>query len=91
MKLSKGTILAIAFGLFILAIIVYQTMGLRQYECQVCMELDGRTACKTVKGQNQDQAMQGAKDNDCADIGGDRAQLFRCNQSPPASFSCKHL
>ncbi len=91
MKLSKGAILAILFAIAILAVIIYQTLGLRQYECQVCVNLDGRTACKTVKGENQDVALQTAKDNACSEVGRDRAQLFRCSQSPPQSVQCKHL
>jgi hypothetical protein len=89
--LSKGTIVAILFGIFLLAVIIYQTLGLGQYECEVCMEFEGRTKCLTVKGESEQQAVQTAKDNACSFITNGRAEVFRCSQTPPASVSCKHL
>ncbi len=89
--MSKGTILAIVFGIVVLAIIIYQTLGLRQYECEVCVELDGRTKCVTTKGQDEQQAMQTAKDSACSFISNGRAETIRCSQKPPTSTNCKHL
>jgi hypothetical protein len=90
-SISKGTLLAIVFGIVILAIIIYQTMGLRQVECEVCMELDGRTKCVKVRGENNQQAIQTAKDNACSFITSGRSESVRCNQSAPAKVECKHL
>lgn len=89
--MSKGTILAIVFGIIVLAIIIYQTLGLRQYECEVCVELDGRAKCVTTKGPDETQAMQTAKDSACSFISTDRAETIRCNQKPPTKMNCKHL
>ena len=89
--MSKGTILAIVFAILLLAVIIYQTMGLRQYECEVCVELDGRTQCVTVKGESEQQAMQTAKDSACSFVSSGRDETIRCSQKPPVSVKCKHL
>ena len=89
--ISKGTIIGILFAVIVLFVILYQTFGLRQYECEVCMELDGRTQCKKVRGENEQQAMQTAKENACAEISSGRTQNMRCNQLAPTSVNCKHL
>ena len=89
--ISKAAIVGILFAAFILAVIIYQTVGLRQVECDVCVELDGRTNCKTVKGQNEQDATQTAKDNACAEISNGRTQNIRCSQNQPTSISCKRL
>jgi hypothetical protein len=89
--MSKGTLVAIIFGLLLLTIIVYQTVGLRQYECEVCMELDGRTQCVTVKGETEAQAMASAKESACSLISSGRDQNIRCNNQQPTSSKCKHL
>lgn len=89
--LSKGTILAIVFGIIMLAVIIYQTAGLRQFECEVCVELDGRTKCITAKGQDEQQAMSTAKDSACSFIANGRAETIRCSQKPPTNVNCKHL
>ena len=89
--ISKGTLLAIVFAIIVLAIIILQTMGLRQVECEVCMELDGRTKCVTVKGENERQAMQTAQESACSYISNGRAESIRCSQSAPTKVQCKHL
>jgi hypothetical protein len=89
--LSKGTILAIAFAVFMLAVIIYETVGLRQVQCEVCVELDGRTKCVTTKGEDEQQAMQTAKDGACSFISNGRTETIRCSQKQPTSVSCKKL
>ena len=89
--ISKGTILAIVFGIIVLAVIIYNSMGLKQVECEVCMELDGRSKCVTVRGENEQTAMQTAKENACSFISNGRTDTIRCNGQAPAKVECKHL
>ena len=89
--LSKGTILAIVFGIIVLAVIIYNSMGLKQVECEVCMELDGRSKCVTVRGENEQTAMQTAKESACSFITSGRTESIRCNGQAPAKVECKHL
>lgn len=89
--LSKGTILAIIFGIIVLAVIIYNSMGLRQVECEVCMELDGRSKCVTVRGENEQVSMQTAKENACSFISNGRTDTIRCNGQAPTKVNCKHL
>ena len=89
--ISKTVILGILFAAFVLGVIIYLTLGLRQVECEVCVDIDGRPNCKTVKGENQQDAVQTAKDNACAEISHGRDETIRCSQSPPTRIQCKHL
>ena len=79
------------FTAVVLALIFYLTMHLEQYECEVCMEFEGRKKCLTVQGESEQQAMQTAKDNACSYITSGRAESVRCGQTPPAGTQCKHL
>jgi hypothetical protein len=87
-RLSKAAIVGILFAIAALAVIIYQTLGLRQIACEVCMEFEGRRKCLTVRGQDEAQAVQTAKDNACSFITAGRAEGFRCSQTPPASIRC---
>ena len=87
----KAAVAGILFTAVILAVIFYQTMHLEQYECEVCMEFEGRKKCLTVQAESEQQAMQTAKDNACSFITSGRAENIRCTQSPPASAQCKRL
>ena len=87
----KAAIAGILFAAVVLAVILYQTMHLEQFECEVCMEFEGRKKCLTVQGESEEQAVQTAKDNACSFITNGRAEGFRCGQTPPVSSACKHL
>ena len=87
----KVAIIGILFAAVVLAAIFYQTMHLEQYQCEVCMEFEGRKKCLTVQGESEQQAMQTAKDNACSFITSGRAENIRCSQTPPASVQCKRL
>ena len=87
----KAAIAGIVFVAVTLAAIFYLTMHLEQYECEVCMEFEGRKKCLTVQGESEQQAMQTAKDNACSFITNGRAESLRCSQTPPATTQCKAL
>jgi hypothetical protein len=87
----KAAIAGIVFAAVMLAVIFYQTMHLEQYECQVCMEFEGREKCLVVQAETEPQALQTAKDNACSFITNGRAENIRCTQSLPASIECRHL
>ena len=89
--MSKGTLVGIVFGVLFLLAIIFQTLGMRQHECEVCVEFDGQTKCLSVKAENEQQAIQTARDNACSFLTGNRAESFRCTQTPPAAIRCQQL
>ncbi len=89
--LSKAAIAGIVFVVLMFGLILFQTMGLRQYECEVCMEFEGQRKCLTVRGESEQQAIQTAVDNACSYITNGRAEGFRCSATPPASVQCKQI
>ena len=87
----KAAIITVAFAVVMLGIIAYETIGLRQVECEVCMEFEGRRKCLLVKGESEENAVQTATDNACSFITNGRAEGFRCSSTPPASVKCMSL
>ena len=53
------------------------------------MEFEGRTKCLTVRGQDETQATQTAKDNACSYVTVGRAEAFRCAATSPATTRCR--
>lgn len=89
--ISKPVIVGILFAIGLFGLILYQTLGMRQVECEVCMEFEGRTKCLTVRGQDEAQATQTAKDNACSYVTVGRAEAFRCAAMPPATTRCRQM
>ncbi len=91
MALSKNQKLLIPVGfILLLGLIVYSSTGLDNVSCEVCMEFKGREMCKNAAGTTQEEAIETAKNNACADIAGGREDSIACTgRTPMKSVSCK--
>jgi hypothetical protein len=82
---KKTVVLAIAFVVLVLIVIVYTTIGMNRYRCEVCVAFRGRTACRTAAASTQDQALRTATENACAEIASGVTDSMACDSRPPAS------
>ena len=89
--ISKPAMAGIVFSVLLFGVILYQTVAIRQVECNVCVDFEGRTKCLRVRGEDEAQAIQTGKDNACSFVTVGRAEAFRCAGEPPASTECRPL
>lgn len=83
--MKKPVLIGILIFVAILAMIVYSTMSMASHRVEVCMQFNGRTACKTTAGQTEDYALRTAKSNACADIASGVTDSMACERSEPVS------
>lgn len=85
----KPVFAAILFAVIaaLLALIVYSSMGLRQFTCEVCMEFQGRTNCATASGTTEEEAVRTATDTACATISAGMTESIQCSRTPPVSVT----
>lgn len=86
--MSKTTLIAILFGLAVLGVLIYSTMGLRQVSCEVCMTFQGRTNCATAAAPTREEATRTASDVACAPIAAGMTESIQCSNTPPDSVKC---
>lgn len=79
-----GLWVAILMAVFVAAI-VYSTINLRRFRAEVCMEFQGRTACRIAAAATREQAVRTATDNACALISSGMTDSMACTQTPPRS------
>jgi len=89
--ISKPAMAGVVFAVLLFGVILYQTMSIRQVECNVCVDFEGRTKCLLVRGEDEEQAIQTGKDNACSFVTVGRAEAFRCAGMLPSSTECKPL
>ena len=89
--MSKPALAGIVFAVLLFGVILYQTVAIRQVECNVCVDFEGRKKCLTVRGESEAEVIQTGKDNACSFVTVGRAEAFRCAGIPPASTECKTL
>lgn len=82
----KKTGLWIAIGVVaFIAIVVSSTMGMRKTRYEVCVEFNGRQACRTAGGETKERARRAAIDNACALVASGVGDSIACQNKPPIS------
>jgi hypothetical protein len=88
--MNKTTKLLIGLGTAcVFAYIIYSSMGLDQFRCEVCMEFRGQIACATAAGTSAQEAQRTASDTACAQISSGVTDSIACSQSIPKSVTFK--
>ena len=88
MKSRTGLAIAI-FGALVLALLIYSSLSLGQYSCEVCIEFRGQAKCRTAKGSTREEARRTAIDNACAFLSGGVTDSIACTNTPPKSVKCE--
>jgi hypothetical protein len=87
--MSKATVIGSLFGLLMLGAILYLSMGLDEYTCEVCMTFNGRTQCRTASGADRQTAVRTGQDNACAFLVLSKTDGFLCGQTKPTRVTCQ--
>jgi hypothetical protein len=82
---SKAAVAGIVFVLAVLGVIVYSSLDLRRNRVEVCVEFQGRKACRIASGATKEAALRAATDNACAFIAAGMTDSMACGQTPPVS------
>ncbi|GAB4112338.1 MAG: hypothetical protein Kow001_14100 [Acidobacteriota bacterium] len=80
----KKVVLPLIFILFA-AYLVYSTLHIKRYTVEVCVEFEGRTACRTASGATREDAQRAAQDNACAQLTSGMTNTRICGSKPPVS------
>ena len=80
-------------GLIVLAVVgllIYFAMsGQTAASCEVCIEFNGKTQCRSAKGPTKDEAIKTASDNACAFLASGMNESINCSRTPPKSTKCE--
>lgn len=83
--MNKTVILAIAFAIAVLIVVIYTTIGTARFRCEVCVSFRGRSACRTASAPTEEDALRTATENACAQIASGVTDSMACENTPPAS------
>jgi hypothetical protein len=74
--------------LVFLAGMLFATFGQGNAECEVCVDFNGRSDCRTVTAPDRDQAIQQATATACTTISSGVTESMKCNRTPPRVARC---
>lgn len=84
---KPGLWIALAVGVAFLAMMYSSFRGLTQYRVEVCMEYQGRQACRSAAASTPEQAQRTATENACALIASGMTDSMACSSTPPARLT----
>ncbi|MBI3696989.1 MAG: hypothetical protein HY238_19415 [Acidobacteria bacterium] len=86
---KKTTLAVVIFAALVLGLILFSTLSLGGYSCEVCMEFHGQQRCRTAKGSTREEARKTAIDNACAFLAGGVTDSIACTNTLPKSVRCQ--
>ncbi len=87
----RNAIAAVVVLLPVIAVVVYSSLHVSDYECEVCISFDGRQACRTVTGKTEQEGLRSATDNACALLASGVTDTLACTRTPPSKAECRRL
>ncbi len=87
----RSTVAGIAFLIPIAAIVVYFSLQVSNFECDVCISFNGREVCRTVIGKTEEEGLRTGIDNACAPLAGGVTETLRCSRTTPTKAECRRL
>lgn len=72
----------------VVSIVVWSSFQLGGVRCEVCIDFEGRRACRAVDGADADEARAAAVTNACAQLASGVTQTLACERTPPRSVAC---
>jgi hypothetical protein len=87
--MKKGRVLAFLVALIaLLAILIYGSMSTVQAQCELCVEYNGRTECRTGSGADEAEARRAAQKAACAVMASGMAESVNCQNVQPTNIRC---
>jgi hypothetical protein len=81
-------LLFLVIGGAFVAVLFFTTQSESTVECSVCVDFEGRSACRTVLAATRDEALAGAVRNACAVLSSGVTRRLECDRQPPRSVEC---
>ncbi|MCC6848639.1 MAG: hypothetical protein IT294_09070 [Deltaproteobacteria bacterium] len=80
--------LALAALLLFMGLVVWRTFHLQGVRCEVCITHNGRSQCRSVEGEREEDARQAAVGNVCAYLSSGVTDGMACARTPPTKDVC---
>ena len=83
--MKKSVLIGLLFLGAVIAAIVYSSLGVARYRCEVCVTFRGMRACRKASAANRQEAERAAIVNACAQVASGVTDSNQCQSTPPDS------
>ena len=86
--LGRTTKATVIFLTFVIVFVIYRSMTIAEYECEVCVTFHSRTVCRTAASGTRDASIDSAVTSACATLASGMTESIRCQNTEPDRISC---
>lgn len=87
----RNTLITLGFLLSVAGVVVYLSLQVSDFECEVCMDFHGGSVCRTVTGKTEVEGIRTGIDNACAMLTSGVTETLRCQRTAPRKAECRPL
>lgn len=84
-RTTKATLLFLGL---VIAYVVYRSMTIIEYECEVCVTFHNRTICRTAASGTREASIESAVTSACGTLASGMTESIRCQNTEPDRISC---
>ena len=81
-------VLGVLAAVVTLGMLLWQGSQSFAFQCEVCVQFNQRSECRTARGSTAEEATRTAQDLACAPLVGSRAEIMACGRRPPTRVEC---
>lgn len=87
--MKRTSWLALVVLVALAGFVVYSSLTVGGVRCEVCLEFQGRQACRAVDGDSEHDALEAARTNACALIASGVTDSMACARTEPLKSECQ--
>jgi len=87
--MGRTTKATLVFLSLLVGVVVYRSLTIAQYECDVCVTFQNGRVCRTAASGGRKAAIESAVTSACASLASGMTDSIRCQNTPPDSVSCR--
>ncbi len=84
-RTTKATVLFLGV---IIAFVIYRSLTIAEYECEVCVTFHNQTVCRTAASGTRDASIDSAVTSACGTLASGMTESIRCQNTEPDRISC---
>ncbi|HEU4401515.1 MAG TPA: hypothetical protein VFT43_05365 [Candidatus Polarisedimenticolia bacterium] len=87
--MSKTTWATVLFlGIFGM-VVIYLSLAIPQYECEVCVTFGSGAVCRTAASGSEKESVESAQTSACGTLAAGMTESIRCQNTRPDSVTCR--
>ncbi len=87
--MSRTTKATVVFLTLAVGVIVYRSVTIARYECDVCLTFGGQRVCRTAACGERKATIGSVFTSACATLASGMTDSIRCENTPPDSVACR--